>query len=312
MYFTEPKKNIGFIKSGCTLLDLVLGGGWAMGRTVNIVGDKSTGKTLLAMEALANFIAQYAAQGGRAIYKECEGAFDIAYAQEGLGIPMDQVELDQGGITTVEDLMRDVDTMAEENAKRKGKGPPPPILYVVDSLDAISDEAEMDREVGKGNYGAAKAKMLSEFFRTRNQALHQGNVCLMIISQIRENLNAGMFGKKFLRSGGKGLDFFASQVMWLYNVGKEKRTFLKQERVTGVKIKAKNDKNKVSTPYRECDFEIEFGYGVQDEQASRAFLKDVGSPADATISKAELDALVIAKWYDIEKAILPKHRKYEG
>ena len=304
LYFTSEKENLQFIRTGCTMLDCVLGGGWIIGRMVNLVGDKSTGKTLLAMEAAANFIKQY--PEGDVQYKECEWAFDPEYASA-LGIPMDRITLDQGGLTTIEDLMRDVDILLDAK-----DGATTPTLYIVDSLDALSDEAEMDREVGKGNYGAAKAKMLSEFFRTRNPRLSKSNVCLLVVSQVRDNLNAGMFGKKHLRSGGKALDFYASQVIWLYNMGMTKRTRSKVERVVGVKVKAKNDKNKVSLPYRECEFAITFGFGVEDIQASRDWLKEVGdkeAPAPEA-GDAALRKYVIDKWNSIESGFIPTRRKY--
>lgn len=315
MYFASEKENLVFIRTGCTLLDLVLGGGWVCGRVVNVVGDKSTGKTLLAMEALANFLRQF--PEGDARYKECEYAFDLDYAEKGLGIPMDKVQLDQGGIATVEDLMRDIDALIASKTKkgeRTGTAAKHPSLYIVDSLDSISDEAEMEREVGKGNYGASKAKLLSEFFRTRNAPLARANVCVFVISQVRENLNAGMFGKKFLRSGGKALDFFASQVIWLYNMGQIKKgTKDKIERVVGVSIKAKNDKNKVGLPYRECEFDIRFGYGMEDDAASREWLsKRLGKPKLAELSGQALRDAVTREWFAVEKTYLPSERKYGG
>lgn len=313
MYFASEKENLLFIPSGCVLLDRVLGGGWALGRIVNVVGDKSTGKTLLAMEALANFLRKW--PEGEVHYKECEYAFDVGYAEQGLGIPMSKVNLDQGGIATVEDLMRDVDGLIKRKTKKgeqSGTNAPHPTLYIVDSLDSISDEAEMEREVGKGNYGASKAKMLSEFFRTRNAPLARANVCLFIVSQVRENLNAGMFGQKFLRSGGKALDFFASQVIWLYNRGMIKKGVKEKiERVIGVEILAKNTKNKVGLPYRDCEFDIRFGYGVEDEKASREWLtKRLGKPKLAELAGAELAAAVTREWFAVETTYLPTERKY--
>lgn len=299
LYFAQDKTTLKFINTGCLLLDLVIGGGWPLGRIVNIVGDKSTGKTLLAMEAAANFLRQY--PDGLVVYKECESAFDPEYAKA-LGIPVDRFELDQGRIRTVEALIKDVDIWIKNKKK-------PPTLYVIDSLDAISDDAEMERDITKGTYGAAKPKLLSEFFRTRNADL--GNMCLMIISQVRDNLNAGLFGKKHVRSGGKALDFFASVVMWLYKLKDEVKTIHNIKRVVGVHIKAKNDKNKVSLPFRECQFLIRFGYGIEDRQASIDFLAEAGiMKATEGLNNTELNELVKKTWYDLEKQVLPEKGKY--
>ncbi len=305
-YFASEKENVAMFSSGCTMLDCVLGGGWAKQRMSNLIGDKSTGKTLLVMEAAANFLRTY--EDGEVDYKECESAFDPDYMEKGLGISMNRINLDEGGIGTIEDLMRDIDKrLAGQRTKRR----PPPVLYIVDSLDSVSDEAEMEREIGKGNYGANKAKALSEFFRKKIRAITAANITLIIVSQVRDNLNAGLFGKKFLRSGGKALDFYASQVIWLYNMGQIKRKQNKVERVVGIKIKAKNDKNKVGLPFRECGFTITFGYGVEDELASEDWLNEIDFKRAVPKDAAALRQLVVSEWNRIETAFLPTKRKYE-
>src|SRR5260221_11413579 len=88
-YFTNPKPAYSFVKSGCTLLDCALGGGWALGRVVNIVGDKSTAKTALAVEALTNFVRDY--PDGKAAYRDAEAAFDQGYS-EAMGLPLEKVD----------------------------------------------------------------------------------------------------------------------------------------------------------------------------------------------------------------------------
>lgn len=299
LYFSSPKENIQFIRTGCTLLDCVLGGGWALGRASNLVGDKSTGKTLLAMEAVANLFLQY--ENPRCRYNETEAAFDRDYAGA-LGIPMDRVEM-LDTCTTVEELYQDVEDWLA--ALSKGQ----PALYIVDSLDALSDAAELERAIDQSSYGGAKAKKLSEFFRRKVQALKQTNVHLMIISQIRDNIGA-MFGNKHTRSGGKALDFYMSQIIWLQHMKTLKRTVNKVERAVGVTIKAKNTKNKVGLPYRECQFDITFGFGTEDVEASRQWLKDAGDPAGAKLEGDELRGRTIATWAKVDETFLPTVRKY--
>jgi len=296
LYFSSPKENIKFIRSGCTMLDCVLGGGWPLGRVVNIVGDKSTGKTLLAMEAIANIYLEY--DGAAVWYNEAEAAFDSDYA-EALGIPFGKVHMTEG-CSTIEELFDDIDSIVKKERKVPG-------LYIVDSLDALSDKAEMERGIDEASYGGAKAKKLSEFFRRITKDIKSSNICLIIISQVRDNIGA-MFGEKHTRSGGKALDFYASQVLWLAHTGILKRTVNKVERPVGVKIKAKCKKNKVGLPFRECEFEITFGYGVEDEKASLEFLKSIGVQAKPTGD--ELRKMVIDQWYKIEKTFLPVKRKY--
>lgn len=300
LYFTSEKSNLRFIPSGSTLLDLVLGGGWARGRMSNVVGDKSTGKTLLAIEATAQSLKMY--PGEEVDYKECESAFDEEYATQGLGVDMSRVNLDPKIGWTVEDFMKDVDEML---ARKK-----PPALYIVDSLDALSDDAEKVRKIGEETYGMQKAKLLHQFFRERGSLLNAAGVHLMIISQVKDNINAGKFGKKHTRSGGKSLDFWASQIIWLAFMGEIQKEYLKQKRTVGVKIRAKNEKNKVGLPYRDCDFEITFGFGIEDVKSCRAFLKDTGADVPAGIDDAALRALVRQQWMKIEEHFLPTERKY--
>ena len=296
LYFSSPKVNIKFIRTGCTMLDCVLGGGWPLGRVVNLVGDKSTGKTLLAMEAVANIFLEY--DNAQVWYNEAEAAFDSEYA-DALGIPIQRVTMIEN-CSTIEELFNDVDQIVKKARTAPG-------LYIIDSLDALSDEAEMGRGIDEASYGGAKAKKLSEFFRRITKDIKKSNICLLIISQVRDNIGA-MFGEKHTRSGGKALDFYASQVLWLAHMGILKRTVNKVERPVGVKIRARCKKNKVGLPFRDCDFEISFGFGVEDDKASLEFLKSIG--VQAKPSGDELRKLVIENWYKIEKTFLPTRRKY--
>src|ERR1051326_6647481 len=196
------------IPSGSTLLDLALGGGWAIGRIFNIVGDRSSGKTLVAIEAFANFKRKFPT--GLMRYAEAEAAFDEAFAEQ-LGFPSD-VSRPEALIDTVSDFEKDLFKFIEECKAKKVKG-----LYILDSLDAISsDEAienfklRMDDKKEKGSYGAEKAKALSALFNLLVSKVEEADCALGIISQIRENIGV-TFGETKSRSGGKALDFYASQ-----------------------------------------------------------------------------------------------------
>jgi recombination protein RecA len=153
-YFSGAKSKLDFITSGSTLLDLALGGGWAERRIANVVGDKSTGKTLLCIEATANFAIKY--PKGKIRYREAESAFDKGYAQA-LGMPIDRIDFGSKKIETVEDLFEDLTKICEKARQKE--------FVVVDSLDALSDRSELEREIDEGSYGANKAKKMSELFR---------------------------------------------------------------------------------------------------------------------------------------------------
>lgn len=319
-YFTKPKESLQLIHSGCALLDCVLGGGWPLGRIVNVVGDKSTGKTLLAIEAMANFRRTYE---GIIAYAETEAAFDDEYAHA-LGLNMDGVARPE--CTTVEELFEDLSGFIKLCEGKAG-------LYIVDSLDALSDKAEMERTMEEGTYGATKAKQLGQLFRRLVKPLEASNVCVMVISQVRDNIGVS-FGEKHTRSGGKALDFYASQILWLANKGQNKITRSKVMRTIGVSIKAKIKKNKIGMPFRECDFDILFGYGIDDVTSGLQFLSDAGalerldiastptavrgwkstfdeaSQEDQIEMREVLANAVRGAWYEIEAAFAPKKGKY--
>lgn len=345
------------LSSGCTLLDCVLGGGWPLGRMINVVGDKSTGKTLLATEACANFLAAY--KTGKVYYVETEAAFDRHYAAaigldvEKVYFPNDpkkwaevrkitrpkkktgskketaaaksgEVSSTEGRpIRTIEDLYYHL-----RHVIRSAKGP---IWYVVDSLDAISCNAELGQDIDVPTFGTSKAAAVSGFFRRLNAISSDANVTLFFVSQIRAAIGV-TFGNPETRSGGKALDFYASIVLWLAHKARIKRTRNRVERVIGVRIRAKGDKNKIGPPHRECDFPIHFEYGTEDVVAGLEFLiglketKRVGlteTQAKMLVAKvhqldaeaydetrADVSAAVEEVWEEIEKSFRPSRKKY--
>ncbi len=321
-YFASPKTDLQFIHSGSKLLDLALGGGWAEGRISNIIGDKATGKTLLCIEACANFVRKY--EKGRILYRECEAAFDPHYAQA-LGMPTSRVEFGDK-FNTVEDLFEDLAAVC-----KKGKGNP--ILYIVDSLDSLSDRGELDRDIDQGSFGANKAKKLSEMFRRLVRDMEKVSLTLIIVSQIRDNIGVS-FGRTWTRSGGRALDFYSSQTLVLAQRGQIKKTIKGVERPIGIELRAKLDKNKVGLPFRQVDFELSFGYGIDDvpscldwlnsvkaldaldltKEGIKKFLKEVDAMNDADFDKTvrKIHRVVQKKWYEIESEFMPRRKKYSG
>lgn len=320
-YFAGPKDHYSFVSSGCAVLDCVLGGGYPLGRITNIVGDKSTAKTGLATEALINFDRQYPA--GQGVYRDTEAAFDREYAA---AMGLNGNKFDIGNLDTIEAFMREFEKFLNDRMKSKTPG-----MYVIDSLDGLSDEAEMDRKIGEDTYGTQKAKTLGIFFRTMGAKIEQSKVLLLVISQVRDNIGV-RFGDKYRRSGGHALDHHCSQILWLSHLKNLSKQINNIKRPYGIEVRAKAKKNKVGLPLRETDFVFRFGYGIEDVEASVAWLKEVGRLKDANINKNEvseyLDSLqamsypdyederaTITKvvkqiWPEVETSFLPKRQKY--
>lgn len=329
LYFSQPSSGLRFIPSGCSLLDLVVSGGtggaYALGRMFNIIGDKSTGKTLLAIEACANFARNY--PKGKIYYREAESAFDKSYAGA-LGMPLSRVEFVEKSqkFDTVEDFYHDLKAKCAEARKKKV-----PALYIVDSLDALSTEIDMGRVFGEQTYRTDKPAMMGELFRKLIREVEAAEMCLIIISQVRANIGA-RFGDKTSRSGGKALDFYASAVLKLAHLKTLVQTRTGVKRATAVRIKAKCTKNKLALPFRECEFTIRFGYGVEDYEASLEWLIAVKRTKDLGLNKkqaeelleesvewdsdklgalrAEMEPVIAAVWQDIETDFLPSRKKY--
>lgn len=328
-YFASgSEKDLEFISSGCVLLDEALGGGWVEGRIVNLVGDRSSGKTLLAIEACANFNRKHPDDKIR--YGEAEAAFDKGYAGA-LGMPLHMVEFTEDDkdtpLDTVEDFYKDIVKFIDT---RKGR----PGLYVLDSLDALSDEAEQGRELNEGTYGANKAKMMGQIFRRIVRKLEKSRVTLVVVSQLRDKIGV-TFGETKTRSGGRALDFYATHIVWLAQIQRLKKTCGGVERPYGVNVRASIKKNKVGMPYREVDFPILFGYGVDDLTAGVEWLMEVKAEhalEELGVTKAgykvrltsmrdkggppvrefrqKLDAIIRREWKEVEMRFLPKSSKY--
>lgn len=324
-YFTEENTKLEFIHSGAAVLDCTIGGGWPLTRIANIIGDESTGKTLLAIEACANFNRQY--PKGEMFYRESESAFDEAYA-EALGMPVDKVQfIEPEKFVTIEDLYDDLKWATERCIRRDTQG-----IYIVDSLDALTAKEELERKFGEASYGMERAKQMGKLFRLCTSELTKSNMCLIIVSQTRDKINASLFGKKKTRSGGRALDFFASQCLWLSHLDTINTQRDNVKRPTGIRIRAKCEKNKIALPYRTCEFTITFGHGIDSIASSLDFLEDAKRLDEVTTLKrkaytdslTELDNnayweendrvgdIVKQVWRDIDERMLegvrPKYR----
>jgi recombination protein RecA len=319
------------LKTGITLLDLVLNGGFPMGTINNIVGDSSSGKTFIALEYIA-YMKSIHGDKLKYYYDDCEGGFSFdTKSMYGLEIIPD----DQIPSTTVEDMAGNLNKQISKLKKDEI------LIYVVDSLDGLSSEAERKRdeerqkaieagkEYDKGTYAMEKQKFMSEFFRLRAAEIKHKNVILLVISQVRHNIGV-MFGEKYVRSGGKALDFYAWSALWLAVPEKIK----KKERTIGVTIKARTKKIKAKHPFRECYLNLLFDYGLDNISSNIDFLYDLKTPQGKQKPKAkcewdekeysregliyyieeynledELEKRVLEKWNKIESSISSEERK---
>lgn len=256
-----------FISSGGTLLNLALtnttDNGYRAGRIVNIVGDKSTGKTLLAIEIMSYaYHVMKKKYDMKLIYDEGEAAFDKEYAAK-LGLPVDKIDFRES--ETVEDWYESIEKEINLPTKEKKDF----TIYILDSLDSIVSEGELEQEFNKGSFGMDKQKQMSKLFRRLVRKIRRNNILLIVISQLRDKIGV-TFGETKTRSGGLALNFYASQIIWLYEKGKIKKGNLP----VGLEIKAKIKKNKLWKPFREVDFSILFEYGIDDLGSNVDFLKE--------------------------------------
>lgn len=307
-----------FISTGATLLDKVLGGGYALRRLVHIVGDPSTGKTQLAIEACANFNRQYGSKTPiidkskkrvyQMMYCDSEAAFDLNYAER-LGLPVDDIHFIPPGEygITLEQWAKELEEWLESLPDDV------PGLFILDSLDALPTLKELttpieERERG---YGTEKVKLLSEIFRTTVQKMSIKNVCMIVISQTRDNITG--YGPKKIFSGGNALKFYVSQRLMLKRNKVLEKTIDKQTTSYGVSIHAECDKNKCGPPFRECDFSILFNYGIDDIGGCLEYLKSkdaLGLLNDDLVKTGEKDGLRTI--LDTVLAVTTRLKKLEG
>lgn len=325
-YFAAPSSDVDFIPTGCLLLDLALGGGWAERKVCNIIGDSTSGKTLLATEAMANFLLKY--PKGKARFRDSEEAFIPSYAAA-LGVPTEKIDFGSDPILTVEDLYEDLEAVT-----KKARGPE---LYILDSLDALSDRAELARGFDEPTFGGNKAKQMSQLFRRIMGMIERSSVTLMFISQVRADIGPFASPRGAKQSGGWAVRFYRSQALYLSTKNKIFKTVRGIKKPLGINVRAMVDKNRVALPYREAEFPILFGYGVDDVAASLNWLKSIKMLKEVGISNniEEAELLKIKRkyttadaeppvppevisetvkkyWYEIEAEILPTRRKYNG
>lgn len=277
----KPKIHKPVFPIGSTLLNLACSdnpnAAVAPGKMVNVIGDSSSGKTMLVMTALAEITRMSEFDDYEIIYDDAEQAltFDMEYlfgetAASRISPPGGY---DSDGDTVDSHTMQDFYSYVF-NRTEAGK----PFIYVLDSLDSLTSTEELEKvtktldayEKGNkvpGSFGMDKPKSLSQMFRVITSGLKKSNSLLIVISQTRDNIDPMSFAKK-TRSGGKALKFYASHEIWLGNLGKDKQ----KDRVIGVNVRGKVTKNKLTGKERQVDFSIFYDLGVDDTRDNINFL----------------------------------------
>jgi recombination protein RecA len=237
----ENVVNIPAISSGSMSLDIAMGiGGYPRGRIVEIYGPEASGKTTLALHA----IAEAQKRGGAAAFIDAEHAFDLNYSKK-LGIQVDSLVVSQPDYA--EQALEIAETLVRSNAVD---------IVVIDSVAALVPRSEIEGEMGDSHMGV-QARLMSQALRKLTAAVSKSKTCLIFINQLRSKIGV-MFGNPETTTGGNALKFYSSMRLDIRRIASIKE----KDAVIGNQVRVKIQKNKMYPPFREAIFDIIYGRGI--------------------------------------------------